>query len=129
MILKKVTLIAILVTLTIINVSCRKSNGGGFIESAEESGNGKATIGYQIKCDDFVTADPFGYDILVGHITGNIQYNDHLAEVKVHGNIDFIPYVDVAPVPELSTCEKLATTIDGTPPLFINKSNLSAQAY
>ena len=51
---------------------------------AMSGGNGKATFGYQIKCDDIFDE---ASQQKVGHITGNLQFNDHPAEVKVHGDI------------------------------------------
>jgi hypothetical protein len=110
MIRNKIFVLAVLATIALFNVSCKKSNGGGFIASAVPGGNGKATLGFQIKCDN-ILHESGNY---VAQVTGNVQYNDHPAGVKVHGDLDFIPYdIDNS----LTSCETIAELIyDRLPP-------------
>lgn len=106
---KKILTVAVLAALALFNVSCKKSNGGGFIASAVPGGNGKATLGFQIKCDNILHSD----GVYVAQVTGNVQYNDHPAGVKVHGALDFIPY-DTDPA--WTSCEQIAEFVDTTLP-------------
>jgi hypothetical protein len=113
---KKLTMFIVLLTVSLFNVSCKKSNGGGFIDSIVDGGNGKATIGYQIKCDNILHSS----GEYVGHVTGNVQFNDHPAGIKVHADIDFIPFESD---PTLTSCEVLAASIDAgnpSPPLILS---------
>jgi len=102
--LKKVLVVLLLPLTLMFIISCQKSNGGGYIDSA--TGNGKATFGVQIKCDN-ILHESGNY---VGRLTGNLQLNDHAAGVKIHGKIDVIPYEFDS---GLTSCEMMSTEFDG----------------
>jgi hypothetical protein len=100
----KVTLLAVVVTLALVNVGCKKSSGGGFIDSVVDGG--KASLGYQMKCDNFLDEASGEF---IGHVTGNVQFNDHDADVKIHGKLDFVPFFEDE---QLTSCETIAAIID-----------------
>ena len=84
--LRRLSYTGVLVALTIVVLAGCKASGGGYITS--ETGEGKATFAFNGKCTD--TTDEFGNPI--ADFKGQLQYNDHPADVKFHadlGNIDF----------------------------------------
>jgi len=102
--LKKVSMVLLLPLMLLFVVSCQKSNGGGFIDSV--TGTGKATFGVQMKCDNILhTSGQY-----VGKLSGNLQFNDHTAGVKIHGDIDFIPNDYDS---SLTSCEMMSSYFDG----------------
>ena len=75
--LRKVLLIVAFATMVVITTGCEeygKYTGGGWIEGLC---GGKATVGFQIKA----------YEDCV---SGQVQYNDHGARVKFHGEVEGI---------------------------------------
>ena len=84
--LRRFSYTGVLVALTIVVLAGCNATGGGYITSA--TGEGKATFAFNGKCTD--TTDEFGNPI--ADFKGQLQYNDHPADVKFHadwGNIDF----------------------------------------
>lgn len=67
---------------------------------------GKASLGYQMKCDNFLDEASGEF---IGHVTGNVQFNDHDADVKIHGKLDFVPFFEDE---QLTSCETIAVIFD-----------------
>jgi hypothetical protein len=89
--LRRVIYTGVLVALTIVVLAGCKASGGGYITSA--TGEGKATFAFNGKCTD--TTDEFGNPI--ADVEGQLQYNDHPADVKIHadlGNQDFVGFCE-----------------------------------
>jgi hypothetical protein len=68
----------ILVTILAVLLAGCNAYGGGWLESS--GGEGKATFGFTINCTQIDA-----HNIL---LSGQVQYTDHPAEIKFHGEIE-----------------------------------------
>jgi hypothetical protein len=90
-----------LLTLLAVFVAGCSAQGGGWLDSS--TGEGKANFGFTINCTQI---DP--HNIV---LSGQVQYNDHAAGVKFHGEIEQ-PFTQAS---EISCDDPFAVS----PPTFI----------
>ena len=73
-------------------VGCKKATGGGWIPVYDgDELLGKATFGFQTRCETIDEQAVY---------TGNVQYNDHYNNIKLHGTVYYEPLL-------LESCEEL----------------------
>jgi len=88
--LRRLSYTGVLVALAIVVFAGCKATGGGYIPTAEPGVEGKATFAFNAKCTN--TTDEFGN--VIAEVKGQLQYNDHPADVKIHADL-------VNPFPDL----------------------------
>jgi hypothetical protein len=82
--LRRVSFTGVLVALTIVVLAGCSATGGGYITSA--TGEGNATFAFNGKCQNKTTKDPLtGEKEVAAEYSFTLQYNDHPADVKIHG--------------------------------------------
>jgi hypothetical protein len=80
--LRRVSYTAALVALTIVVLAGCNATGGGYIPSTIEGE--KATFAFSAKCQNKTLKTETG-EVVVAELKGQLQYNDHPADVKIHG--------------------------------------------
>jgi hypothetical protein len=100
--LRRFSFTGVLVALTIVVLAGCKATGGGYITSA--TGEGKATFAFHGECTN--TTDEFG-NAIAEVKGGQLQYNDHPADVKFHADFDLENIVI------FGTCEEIDTDASG----------------
>jgi hypothetical protein len=90
-----VGLILVLGLVALATASCKKAAGGGLvgvfydyweeneIDRLSDVPLGKATFGFNMKCQDVLVGDSEQ-----ALITGQLQYNDHYNKIKIHGRFE-----------------------------------------
>jgi hypothetical protein len=80
--LRRASYTGVLVALTIVVLAgCEQATGGGYIPTADETvEGGKATFAFNGKC----TNTTLESGEVIGVVKGQLQYNDHPADVKFH---------------------------------------------
>jgi hypothetical protein len=81
--LRRLSYTGVLVALTIVVLAGCKATGGGYIPTAEPDVEGKATFAFNAKC----TNTTLESGEVVGVVKGQLQYNDHPADVKIHADL------------------------------------------
>ncbi len=66
----------------LVMVGCTTVRGGGWVTSA--TGTGKATFGFQLVCN--------GDETTTAQVSGQLQYHDPGANVRLHGQADAVPF-------------------------------------
>ncbi len=94
--------VGLVVVVALFLTSCTTASGGGWIPSAEGIEAGKATFGFNFKCKD--TTGDGGETVPV--VSGQLQYNDHPADVRFHGEVPNLP------IPIVATCAELRELLD-----------------
>jgi hypothetical protein len=90
--LRRVSYTGVLVALAIVVFAGCKATGGGYIPTAAEGVEGKATFAFNAKCTN--TTDEFGN--VIAEVKGQLQYNDHPADVKIHADlVNPFPDIDI----------------------------------
>jgi hypothetical protein len=79
---------------------CLKATGGGKLTG--QNNGGTITMGFQMRCED---VGPYG------HVTGELQYNDHTMNVAFHAVIDTTLAFGDPLNPLYVTCEELDNNI------------------
>jgi hypothetical protein len=99
--LRRASYTGVLVALTIVVLAgCEQATGGGYITSA--TGEGKATFAFNGKC----TNTTLESGEVIGVVKGQLQYNDHPADVKFHAELSgTVPSATDSATP----CEDLET--------------------
>lgn len=76
---RRIVLVGLIAVVALLLVGCKTMRGGGWILSA--TGQGKATFGFQLQCKGGGEPD-------CAEVSGQLQYNDHSAGVRLHGVAD-----------------------------------------
>ena len=79
-------------------IGCDQFNGGGWLQSS--TGEDKATFAVHGKCEE--AQDPLFGQVAVLY-EGKLQYNDHGADVRFHGDVELF-ILDI----EVDSCKELA---------------------
>jgi hypothetical protein len=82
--LRRLSYTGVLVALTIVVLAGCKASGGGYIPTAEEGVEGKATFAFNGQCTNTTLENGD-----VAAVTkGQLQYNDPAADVKFHAELE-----------------------------------------
>jgi hypothetical protein len=90
-----------LVAFALVAAGCHKVNGGGWLTSS--TGEGKTTFAFHGKCVEGEDGQFLFYE-------GQLQWNDHGAGVRFHGDVE----VALGVSDGLETCEEAATALADT---------------
>jgi hypothetical protein len=82
--LRRFSYTGVLAALTIVVLAgCEQATGGGYIPTAEEGVEGKATFAFNGKCTNTTLEN----GDVIGEVKGQLQYNDRPADVKFHATL------------------------------------------
>jgi len=96
--LRRLGIVASVCALALGAIGCDQFNGGGWLQSS--TGEEKATFAVHGKCEE--AQDPLFGQVAVLY-EGKLQYNDHGADVRFHGDVEpfFIEF-------QADSCKELA---------------------
>jgi hypothetical protein len=80
---RTILLLATIALTIVVLAGCGKASGGGYIPTAVEGVEGKATFAFNAKC----TNTTLESGEVVGVVKGQLQYNDQPADVKIHADL------------------------------------------
>ena len=89
-------MVASVSALALAAIGCDQFNGGGWLQSS--TGEDRATFAVHGKCKE--TEDPVFGQVAALH-EGQLQYNDHGADIRFHGDVEPFPF------PISQTCKEL----------------------